>query len=55
MGNSISGGYAQGAGLRVVYQLIRTETELLVIVIGARADDEVYDIAKHRIDEHELR
>ena len=32
----------RGAGLRIVYKLIRTETEMLVVVIGARADDEVY-------------
>ena len=36
------------AGLRVVYKLIRTETEMIIVVIGARADDEVYDIASKR-------
>lgn len=30
------------AGLRIVYKLVRTETSMLVIVIGARADDAVY-------------
>ena len=29
------------AGLRIVYKLVRTETSMLVIVIGARADDAV--------------
>ena len=33
------------AGIRVVYKLIRTE--MLVVVIGARADDEVYETAQH--------
>ena len=28
----------KAAGLRVVYKLIRTETEMLIVVIGARAD-----------------
>lgn len=42
------------AGIRVVYQIVRTETEMLVIVIGARADSEVYDIAQHRIEKHGL-
>ena len=44
----------KNAGIRVVYKLIRTETEMLVVVIGARADDEVYDTAKHRVDKHDL-
>jgi len=26
-------------GIRIVYKVIRTETEMLIIVIGARADD----------------
>ena len=35
-------------GVRVVYKLIRTETVMKIIVIAARADDEVYDIAAKR-------
>ena len=42
------------AGLRVVYKPIRTETEMIIVVIGARADDEVYDIASKRIIKHEI-
>ena len=38
----------KNAGIRVVYKLIRTETEMLVVVIGARSDDEVYETARHR-------
>lgn len=44
----------RAAGIRVVYKLIRTETEMLVVVIGARADDEVYDTAHHRAEKHDL-
>lgn len=44
----------RGAGLRVVYKLVRTETQMQVIVIGAREDDEVYVIAKKRADRHKL-
>ncbi len=40
----------RGAGIRVVYKLIRTETEMLIVVIGMRRDEEVYDIAKKRAD-----
>lgn len=29
----------KGAGLRVIYKLIRTDTFMLVIVVGARADN----------------
>lgn len=44
----------RGAGLRIVYKLIRTETEMLVVVIGARADDEVYGQAQNRAIKHNL-
>lgn len=42
------------AGIRVVYKLIRTETEMLVVVIGVRADDEVYETAQHRAKKNHL-
>jgi mRNA interferase RelE/StbE len=42
------------AGIRVVYKLVRTETQMLVIVIGARTDDEMYDTADRRIKKHGL-
>ena len=42
------------AGIRVVYKLIRSETEMLVVVIGARADDEVYETAQHRAKKNHL-
>jgi len=44
----------KNAGIRVVYKLVRTETEMLVVVIGARADSEVYDTAQHRSKKHNL-
>ncbi len=44
----------RGAGLRIVYQLIRCDDSMLVIVIGAREDDEVYEIAQKRITQHDL-
>lgn len=44
----------RSAGLRVVYQLRRTETSMIVIVIGVRADEEVYELAKKRADKHGL-
>ena len=36
-------------GVRVVYKLIRTDKIMQVIVIAARADEEVYEIAAKRI------
>lgn len=42
------------AGLRVVYKLIQTDTKMVVIVVGARADDAVYEIAAKRIHKHDL-
>ena len=44
----------KAAGLRIVYKLIRTETEMLIVVIGARADDEVYQIAEKRARKKQL-
>ncbi len=38
----------RSAGIRVVYKVVRQEDEMIVIVIGARADEEVYDIARQR-------
>ena len=44
----------RGEGLRVVYKLIRTETKMLVMVIGVREDEEVYEIAQKRAKVHNL-
>ena len=52
LGRELSGFYKiklRDAGIRVVYKLIRTESEMIIVVVGARADNEVYDIAKSRI------
>ena len=38
----------RGEGVRVVYKIERTETKMLVIVVGVRADDEVYELAYAR-------
>ena len=35
-------------GIRVVYALIRTETSMKIVVIAARSDDEVYEVAAQR-------
>lgn len=44
----------RSAGIRVVYKLIQTESEMLIVVIGARADDEVYETAQRRAGKHDL-
>ena len=44
----------RGARLRVVYQLIREKDRMVLSVIGAREDDEVYHIAHKRIQDHNL-
>ena len=44
----------RGEGIRVVYKLLRTETEMLIIVVGIREDDEVYDLAGKRKNRHGL-
>ena len=44
----------RSAGLRVVYQLVKTESTMLIVVVGVRADEEVYEIAKKRVDKYHL-
>ena len=56
-GSDLSGFFKiklRGAGIRVVYKLIRIESEMLVIVIGVRDDDEVYEIAERRIQKNDI-
>lgn len=36
-------------GLRVAYEVLRTETTMLIIVVGVRTDEEVYELAARRI------
>ena len=42
------------AGIRIVYRLINTDTRMIIVVIGARADDEVYDAALKRREKYGL-
>ena len=35
-------------GIRVVYALIRTETAMKIVVVAARSDNEVYELAAKR-------
>ena len=44
----------RGEGIRVVYKLIKTESQMLVIVVGIREDDEVYELAHTRRTKHDL-
>lgn len=37
------------SGLRVVYKVVRVEEKMIVVVVGMRADDEVYDLAYERL------
>jgi mRNA-degrading endonuclease RelE of RelBE toxin-antitoxin system len=32
--------------------LVRTESEMLIVVVGARADDEVYETAEQRVKKY---
>lgn len=45
----------KSSGIRVVYQIIETKTSMLVVVIGARADESVYEVAQQRIEKYGLR
>lgn len=45
----------RGAGIRAVYKLERSDSGMIVVVIGVREDDEVYELAQKRIEKHSLR
>lgn len=40
------------AGIRVVYQYLETVDGMLLVVVGMRADGEVYDMAERRVRRH---
>ena len=42
------------AGIRIVYKLIQTETVMLVVVIGLREDEDVYEVALKRAEKYGL-
>lgn len=42
------------SGLRIVYKLLQTEEHMLVIVIGAREDEDAYKFAYKRIQKYGL-
>lgn len=44
----------RGEGIRVVYKLIRMESQMLIVVIGVREDEEVYEIAQTRKTKNNL-
>ena len=45
----------RGAGLRIVYTLKRENEKILIIIIGAREDEEVYELAEKRIQHMQKR
>lgn len=44
----------RASGLRLVYKVIKQEDRMLIVVIGAREDKEVYSIAEKRIKKNDL-
>ncbi len=44
----------RGIGIRVVYKVERTDTLMIIIVISARTDEQVYHEAAKRRDQHDL-
>ena len=44
----------RGEGIRIVYKLVRTDTKMLIVVVGAREDEEVFRIAQRRLISHSL-
>lgn len=44
----------RGEGIRIVYKLIKMDSQMLILVVGVREDDEVYEIAHTRRTKHDL-
>ena len=44
----------RGEGLRIVYKLIQKDGNMLIVVVGIREDEEVYEIARKRKDLYHL-
>ena len=44
----------RGEGIRVVYKLVKTDSQMLVIVVGIREDEEVYKTAYKRRIKYKL-
>lgn len=44
----------RGEGIRIVYKLIRMETQMLIVVVGVRKDEEVYETAQKRKQKNDL-
>lgn len=44
----------RATGLRIVYKLQQVNDEMLIIVIGARTNDEIYDTAQTRLKKYNL-
>lgn len=56
-GNKLSGFLKiklKSAGIRVVYKIVQTDSQMLIIVIGMRSDEQVYNEAQHRIEKYNL-
>ena len=44
----------RGAGIRIVYKLVKTDLRMLVVVVGVREDGEVYETAHARRAKYNL-
>ncbi len=42
----------KASGIRIVYRLVKVETTMTVVVVGMRADDEVYIEAEQRLSKY---
>lgn len=42
------------SGIRIVYKLIKQDERMIIVVIGARADNAVYEMANKRIEKRHL-
>lgn len=55
LGGKLAGNFKiklKASGIRIVYRLVRIETKMIVVIVGMRADDEVYIDAEQRLAKH---
>ena len=45
----------KSSGIRIIYKLVRIDSQMIIIVIGMRSDEEVYDTARNRINDSQQR
>ena len=44
----------RASGIRIVYKIEKIDNQMVIIIIGAKEDNEVYELASKRVKKHDL-